>query len=146
MGPALDGRLKPDLVAFGSADTMYTTSTTSYAGSLGGTSASTPQVTGSLTLLQELYAQLYPGEDILSSTLKGLALHTATDLDIDLDDYSSTANSTGVNGPSQAGNHRGPDYGTGWGLLNTELAAEVMLENASKPRIRPHIKGNHSGA
>jgi hypothetical protein len=55
-------------------------------------------------LLQEAYAKQNGGQLMLSSTLKGLALHTAFD----------------------AGN-AGPDYIYGWGLLDMEKAAKVIL-------------------
>ena len=107
-GPTDDGRIKPDLVAVGvNLFSASNTSSTAYAVE-SGTSMSAPQTSGSLLLLQELYADLNAGQLMKSSTLKGLALHTADD----------------------AGN-AGPDYVYGWGLLNTEKAAKVIL-NADK--------------
>ena len=107
-GPTDDGRIKPDLVAVGvNLFSASNTSTTAYAIE-SGTSMSAPQTSGSLLLLQELYANLNAGQLMKSSTLKGLALHTADD----------------------AGN-AGPDYVYGWGLLNMEKAAKVIL-NADK--------------
>ena len=136
-GPTDDGRIKPDLVAFGEAESMYTTNTTSY-GKLLGTSAAAPQVTGSINLLQQLHTQLFPGKDmLLASTLKGLILHTATDINVDLDDQSYKG---GPNGPDRDGNHPGPDYGTGWGLLNAKAAANLMKTNAEHRTLLPHIK------
>ena len=107
-GPTDDGRIKPDLVAVGV--NLFSTSNSSTTGYsvLSGTSMATPQASGSLLLLQEVYANLNAGQLMKSSTLKGLALHTADD----------------------AGN-AGPDYKFGWGLLNTEKAAKVIL-NADK--------------
>ncbi len=103
-GPTDDGRIKPDLVAVGvNLFSTSNSSTTGYA-VLSGTSMSTPQTSGSLLLLQEAYANLNAGQLMRSSTLKGLALHTAED----------------------AGNV-GPDYVYGWGLLNTEKATKVIL-------------------
>ncbi|GAB3333707.1 hypothetical protein GCM10027299_41480 [Larkinella ripae] len=103
-GPTDDGRIKPDLVGVGVSvlssgsanDNAYTT--------LSGTSMATPNVAGSLLLLQEYYAQVRNGQPMRSSTLKGLALHTA----------------------SEAGDAPGPDYRFGWGLLNAEKAARVI--------------------
>ncbi len=111
-GPTDDGRIKPDIVGVGvnlfslnnASDSAYTT--------LSGTSMSSPNVAGSLLLLQEYYAQLNPGKLMRSSTLKGLALHTA----------------------DEAGLNPGPDYQYGWGLLNMERAAQV-LGNASKSNL-----------
>ena len=103
-GPTDDGRIKPDLVAVGvSVFSTSNASTTGYT-VLSGTSMSTPQTSGSLLLLQEAYSKQNNGQLMLASTLKGLALHTAFD----------------------AGN-AGPDYIYGWGLLDTEKAAKVIL-------------------
>ena len=138
-GPTSDGRIKPDVVAFGEGvHSTYTSGTTGYA-NIRGTSAACPQVAGSLALVQQLYHNIH-GANILSSSLKGLAIHTATDLDIDMDDYSTVSNSTGVNGPSAAGNHTGPDYGTGWGIVNVEKAASLLIENSKLPRSKPYFK------
>ncbi|WP_128545693.1 S8 family serine peptidase [Larkinella soli] len=103
-GPSDDGRIKPDLVGVGvnvlssgsAGDNAYT--------SLSGTSMATPNVAGSLLLLQEHYARLNAGRLMRSSTLKGVALHTA----------------------DEAGDAPGPDYRFGWGLLNAERAARVI--------------------
>ncbi|MDZ7900716.1 MAG: S8 family serine peptidase [Arcicella sp.] len=103
-GPTDDGRIKPDLVAVGvSLFSTSNASTTAYAVQ-SGTSMSSPQTSGSLLLLQEAYSKQNGGQLMLSSTLKGLALHTAFD----------------------AGN-AGPDYIYGWGLLDMEKAAKVIL-------------------
>ncbi|MGW8315117.1 MAG: S8 family serine peptidase, partial [Bacteroidales bacterium] len=103
-GPTDDGRIKPDIV--GNGQWLYSTyneSDTSYE-ELEGTSMSSPNVAGSLALLQELYHRLH-GNYMKAATLKGLALHTADD----------------------AGNP-GPDYAFGWGLLNTSSAADLIID------------------
>jgi hypothetical protein len=103
-GPTDDGRIKPDVVANGVAVLSSTSgSNTSYA-SLSGTSMSSPNASGSLILLQELYARLKNGEFLRAATIKGLAIHTA----------------------SEAGSAPGPDYKFGFGLLNVEKAASVI--------------------
>lgn len=101
-GPADDGRIKPDLVAPGNQ--IFSTLGNGNYGTLSGTSMASPVVTGSLLLLQQLHQQLN-GSYMLASTLKALAIHTA----------------------SAAGKSRGPDYEFGWGLLNTEEAAKIIL-------------------
>jgi len=107
-GPTDDGRIKPDLVAVGvNLFSSSNASTTAYT-VLSGTSMSSPQASGSILLLQEAYANLNAGQLMHASTLKGLVLHTADD-----------------------GGNAGPDYVYGWGLLNMEKAAKVIL-NADK--------------
>ncbi|MDT0606141.1 S8 family serine peptidase [Croceitalea rosinachiae] len=101
-GPIDDGRIKPDLAGDGSL--IYSTSSnnnSSYHSAMG-TSMAAPGVTGSLLLLQQYHEELY-SSFMKASTLKGLALHTADD----------------VQAP-------GPDYKMGWGVLNTQRAGEVL--------------------
>ena len=103
-GPTDDGRIKPDIVGIGT-DLLSTSnaSTTSYT-YLSGTSMATPQVSGSIFLLQQLYNRLNTNTFMRAATLKGVILHTALDM-------------AAV----------GPDYQTGWGLLDMEKAAKVIL-------------------
>lgn len=104
-GPTDDYRIKPDIT--GNGVNLYSTydgSDTDY-GTISGTSMATPNVTGSLLLLQEHYNNLH-NEFMRAATLKGLALHTADDA-----------------GPS------GPDATWGWGLLNAKRAAETISAN-----------------
>ncbi|MCZ8216053.1 MAG: S8 family serine peptidase, partial [Cyclobacteriaceae bacterium] len=104
-GPSDDGRIKPDLVAAGvNLVSTIATETNGY-GSLSGTSMATPSVTGGLALLQDLHKQL-TGNYMLSATLKALAIHTT----------------------KEAGPTPGPDYSFGWGLLDVEKAAKLILE------------------
>ncbi|WP_282074869.1 S8 family serine peptidase [Maribacter aquivivus] len=101
-GPVDDGRIKPDIAGNGGAVlSTDAASNTSYETS-SGTSMATPGVTGSLLLLQQYNKELY-GAYMKAATLKGLALHTADDID-DL----------------------GPDYKMGWGIMNSKTAAEVL--------------------
>lgn len=104
-GPTDDGRIKPDISAKGvNTYSSVATSNTAY-GSMNGTSMATPSVSGSLGLLQELYSDIH-GNFMKSSTLRALAIHTA----------------------SEAGVFPGPDYQFGWGLLDCETAAITILE------------------
>jgi hypothetical protein len=112
-GPTDDGRIKPDIMGVGT-DILSTSNTSNAAyTSLDGTSMSSPQVAGSLFLLQQLYNHLNNGRFMRSATLKGLAIHTAMDF-----------------GPV------GPDYQSGWGLLNTESAAKVIQNQDKSHAIR----------
>ncbi len=111
-GPTDDGRIKPDISAKGV--NMYSSSGASNASytNMSGTSMATPNVSGSLLLLQQHYNDLN-GEYMLASTLRALALHTA----------------------DEAGFAPGPDYRFGWGLMNTQRAAQVITQDGTESMI-----------
>ncbi len=114
-GPTDDGRIKPDLVANGvSVTSPISNSNTSY-GVSSGTSMASPSAAGSAALLIEHYRSLFPNNDMLASTLKGLLIHTADDL-----------------------GNPGPDYRNGWGLVNVDKAADLLSAHASEP-VRGHL-------
>ena len=117
-GPTDDGRIKPDITGRGTNVTSSSDSSNSSYGSSTGTSMASPNVSGSLLLLQEHYNNLN-GEFMKSATLKGLACHTATDEQ----DYEGV---TSIPYP-------GPDPFWGWGVLNSELAAQTI--NASQSNL-----------
>ncbi|MHC4107912.1 MAG: S8 family serine peptidase, partial [Planctomycetota bacterium] len=109
-GPTDDGRIKPDLVANGmSLHSPVALSDVSYS-SLSGTSMSSPNVTGSLALLIQHYRETHGGADMRAATLKGLAIHTA----------------------SECGTDPGPDYEFGWGLLDAHAAAEHISRDQAE--------------
>lgn len=108
-GPTDDGRIKPDLVGVGENVYSLSSDGSSGYGRSSGTSMASPNVAGSLLLLQQQYEETY-GEFMRSATLKGLVLHTATDL-----------------------GRSGPDYSTGWGLLNTESASQQISASTLNP-------------
>ncbi|MCK8523131.1 S8 family serine peptidase [Aquimarina sp. D1M17] len=106
-GPTDDYRIKPDITGNGTGVySTYQNSDTAY-NSITGTSMASPNVTGSLLLLQQHYNNIN-GNFMRAATLKGIALHTADDA-----------------GPS------GPDAVYGWGLLNAKAAAEVITNAGS---------------
>ena len=109
-GPTGDGRIKPDVVADG-VNNILALSSSDYAyGQGSGTSFASPSVTGSISLLTQLYNQLHPSSsDPLASTLKGLVIETAD---------SGTTNN-------------GPSYRFGWGLMNTKTAATLINQDAT---------------
>ncbi len=104
-GPCDDSRIKPDIVGNGvGLYSTYDDNNTAY-NSISGTSMSSPNVTGSLLLLQEHYNESF-GSYMKAASLKALAIHTA----------------------DECGASEGPDYKFGWGLLNTATAANVISE------------------
>ena len=111
-GPTDDFRIKPDITGNGSSVySTYASSDTAY-NSITGTSMASPNVAGSLILLQQHHKNLNNGSFMKAATLKGLALHTADDA-----------------GAS------GPDAVFGWGLLHTKRAAEAITNNGNQSKI-----------
>ncbi|TWR24517.1 S8 family serine peptidase [Mucilaginibacter achroorhodeus] len=115
-GPTDDGRVKPDIVGCGEQILSTGTSNPSFYYYSSGTSMAAPNVTGSLYLLQEYYAQKNGGAFMRAATLKGLACHTAFD----------------------AGNV-GPDYVYGWGLLDMKAAAQAITDSKFKSLINEEV-------
>ena len=109
-GPTDDGRIKPDIVANGvNLSSTSSSGDTAYVG-MSGTSMSSPSAAGSAALLVQLYRDLFPGGDMRASMLKGLIIHTATDL-----------------------GNPGPDYHYGWGLMDTRKAADIIIDHQANP-------------
>ncbi len=101
-GPTDDGRIKPDLTAPGE-NLFLPTAGGGYQGGEAGTSFSSPAVCGALGLLNDYY-RLFKNQDMTSALARALVCMTA----------------------NEAGPARGPDYMFGWGLMNTEGAAQVI--------------------
>jgi hypothetical protein len=112
-GPADDGRIKPDICGNGVNVLSTGINDPQNYVVLDGTSMATPNVCGSLYLLQEYWAKTHANNFMLASTLKGLACATADD----------------------AGNP-GPDYIYGWGLLDMQKAANAITQNGVKSIIK----------
>lgn len=108
-GPTDDGRIKPDILGFGEGVFSSIASGPDQYARMSGTSMATPNVSGSLLLLQQYYHQL-TGTYMTAASLKALVLETARDLD-----------------------NPGPDYRSGWGLLNAEAAANVITDTRANP-------------
>ena len=120
MGPTLDLRIKPDLVAPGCHDLLQANYqdyvwgassvgvdlyTTNY-----GTSMAAPVVTAAIALVMQ-QAQDNNRVVNFSSSYRALLIHTATD------QIGPT--------PQSVGYHEGPDGATGWGLVNAEEAVRI---------------------
>ena len=103
-GPSDDGRIKPEIVANG--DDLYSTdddSNSDYTWK-SGTSMATPNICGTLALLQDYYGTLNSGDFMYAHELKALVINTA----------------------NEAGPNAGPDYMHGWGLFNAVGAADLI--------------------
>jgi serine protease AprX len=111
-GPTDDFRIKPDIATKGVNVYSSTDATLTSFASLSGTSMACPGVSGVIMLLQQHYANLHDdGDDetsdwMNSATVRALIAHTADEI----------------------GDEDGPDYKTGWGLLNAERAAVTMTK------------------
>ncbi|NOQ26760.1 MAG: S8 family serine peptidase [Bacteroidales bacterium] len=103
-GPTDDLRIKPDITGNGTALYSSVETSNSAYNTLTGTSMASPNVCGTLLLLQQHYNDLN-SNFMKAATLKGLALHTADDAGIS-----------------------GPDPIFGWGLLNGKKAAQVITD------------------
>lgn len=107
-GPTDDGSLGVDLVANGnSLDSSTASSDTSY-GRSSGTSMSAPNASGTAALILEHWRNEGGGYTPDSATQKGLLMHTATD-----------ATGLGI----------GPDYATGYGMINAVEAVGHITES-----------------
>lgn len=104
-GPADDLRIKPDISGNGTGLYSCSSVLNSTYTTLSGTSMASPNVMGTLLLVQQHHNNLYQNF-MRAATLKALACHTADD----------------------AGNP-GPDAKFGWGLLNAKEAANVITNN-----------------
>jgi len=123
-GPTNDGRVKPDIVAKGVSVTSSGAGSNNTYLTYNGTSMSGPMISGSVGIILQHQKNLHPNEDLLSSTVKGLILHTADDT---------------ISGSL------GPNYERGWGLMNTEKIINLMTENINNQNknIKEETLQNH---
>ncbi|MEO0059932.1 MAG: hypothetical protein RLZZ312_1579 [Bacteroidota bacterium] len=110
-GPADDGRIKPDITGNGTGLLSASSESDSATATMSGTSMASPNVAGTLLLVQQHYNNTN-NNFMRAATLKGLATHTADD----------------------AGNI-GPDAIFGWGLLNARKCVEAINQNGHQSWI-----------
>ncbi|MBK6832665.1 MAG: S8 family serine peptidase [Flavobacteriales bacterium] len=103
-GPSADGRIKPDISAFGNGQQSNAPDHAYMTGS--GTSAAAPGIAGVLALLYQGWRSTHGGADPPSALMKAFLLNTADDL-----------------------GNTGPDYKYGWGAVNGERAWRAILED-----------------
>lgn len=124
-GPTDDWRIKPDFTAAGVdlySSTYLSASPNDTSYSLkSGTSMATPTVTGAIALLQQHYHNK-KAVYMRSATVKALLIATT----------------------DEVGANDGPDFQSGWGLVNAERAAKVISDNGTKSRISELTLNNGS--
>lgn len=128
LGPTLDGRLKPDVSAPGckiSASILSAgVGTNGYAPSCG-TSMAAPALTGTVALMLQQWHQTYGTTLPFPSTMKAVLVHGATDL-VDTTNVTGEMNNPDTGSPVQY--HPGPDYATGYGLINAVASRDVIAQ------------------
>lgn len=144
LGPSRDGRIKPDLVAPGCRRTS--------SGSLGGikaahsevdgyvqlcgTSMAAPAVTGIIALLVQQLTKDGNASGWIPSTFKAALIHTAVDLVAPFDTpctgqcISDAGLWANPDTSAAVSYHRGPDFATGWGLVDAEAARALAADDA----------------
>jgi hypothetical protein len=115
IGPTDDGRIKPDLVSDGTLLETATSANPQAYTLVSGTSMAAPAVSGGLLQLQEYSLSL--GNPALSAaSLKGLALHTATEIGA-----------------------AGPEIETGWGAFNALTAIHFLQQQNYSSRLEEGV-------
>jgi subtilisin family serine protease len=114
-GPVERGRMKPDIVMDGRKilSTNEASDGEGYSW-MSGTSMATPAATGAVTLLAQRYKEIHES-NIRLDTMKAILFNSAKDV-----------------------NNIGPDYKSGFGLVDAEAAIEVIdsMENSSDSLVK----------
>lgn len=134
LGPTFDGRIKPDLVAPGCIDSIPTPSvgiqasddlTQGYRGA-SGTSMAAPVVSGIIALMMEQFQDTYGNLPDYPSTYKAMLIHSAIDM-IKTQEF-ATREFDNPDTNDSVLYHAGPDFATGYGLVDAEGARELVTQ------------------
>ena len=130
LGPTTDGRVKPDVVVNGTEIISTLSTRLDGYGPETGTSMSSPGAAGALGLVLDSWARTYRvslGEARpLPSTLRGLVIHTARDIDWVNAPPAGVSNGTYTNADGPIAFFPGPDFASGWGLLDASAAVAAV--------------------
>lgn len=137
LGPTSDGRIKPDVVAPGclnsiSGEGIMAASIRDdhlyFAGA--GTSYAAPVVSGIIALMMQQYKKTFLVEPLLlPATYKAMLVQSATDMV--KTNFIQDAEWQNPDTLTNVFYHEGPDFATGYGLVNAE-AARVLISEASR--------------
>jgi hypothetical protein len=107
-GPTDDGRIKPELLAGGEAVRSASARSDEAYATMSGSSSATAATAGVIALLIEHYRKTHGGADPRAPELKALLVQSAR----------------------EAG-AAGPDYGSGYGLLDAQAAADLIADDGA---------------
>ena len=155
LGPTFDGRIKPDVVAPGARDSKSTPQpcpwdedawlpgadgiraaglSSTYA-EMAGTSMAAPVVSGIIALMMETFYGSSPGDAcgstrarLLASTYKAILIHTAQDRILEAPESGREIVNPDLR-PDPVVYHRGPDYATGYGLVDAREACATIARS-----------------
>ena len=136
LGPTTDGRIKPDVVAPGTGVVSCRNEVLNGYRPMTGTSMASPAAAGTLALLIDAWRREYAVSlsqaRPLPSTLRALVIHSADDVDWETPGHAPAGalnpSSQNLDGPVMY--FPGPDFATGWGMINAAAAvAEVKSKN-----------------
>ena len=138
-GPTFDGRIKPDIVAPGSFDSNPVIAEGLLAANVtaanpqgytekSGTSMAAPVVSAAIALMMEQYSSTFGiAPNLLPSTYKAILIHTAKDM-VKTQEYADREfDDPDLGDPIVF--HSGPDYATGFGLINTDHARDKISKS-----------------
>jgi Subtilase family len=153
-GPTRDGRIKPDLMAPGTEIVSTVFSSTDYTVAMAapmfydtkmGTSMAAPHVSGIAALMHQIARDRhlacggsndvcagYSGDALRNATIKAILIQTATDLVHEESAANALKKPRNLDVGSVEGKESyafygpGPDFSTGWGLVNAKAATDFV--------------------